>query len=110
MYPLTGGSVPGIHDAVVGLMRCLAAELGPQAIRVNTLNPGPVDNRMMRSIEVQASLGHGEEVHKMFASRVPLGRYVINEECAAMAVFLFSDGASGCNGNTYVVDGGYCAQ
>ncbi|WP_445400638.1 SDR family NAD(P)-dependent oxidoreductase [Zobellella sp. An-6] len=34
--------------AVVGLMRCLAAELGPQAIRVNTLNPGPVDNRMMR--------------------------------------------------------------
>ncbi|WP_445400636.1 SDR family oxidoreductase [Zobellella sp. An-6] len=46
----------------------------------------------------------------MFALRVPLGRYVINEECAAMAVFLFSDGASGCNGNTYVVDGGYCAQ
>lgn len=96
--------------AVVGMMRCLAAELGPEGIRVNTLNPGPVDNRMMRSIEEQANPGHGEEVHKMFASRVPLGRYVTNEECAAMAVFLFSDGATGCNGNTYVVDGGYCAQ
>lgn len=96
--------------AVVGMMRCLAAELGPEGIRVNTLNPGPVDNRMMRSIEEQANPGHGEDVHKMFSSRVPLGRYVTNDECAATAVFLFSDAASGCNGNTYVVDGGYCAQ
>jgi len=96
--------------AVVGMMRCLAAELGPEGIRVNTLNPGPVDNRMMRSIEEQASPGHGDEVKKMFSARVPLGRYVTNEECAAMAVFLFSEAASGCNGNTYVVDGGYCAQ
>ena len=96
--------------AVVGMMRCLAAELGPEGIRVNTLNPGPVDNRMMRSIEEQANPGHGEDVHRMFASRVPLGRYVTNEECAGMAVMLFSDAASGCNGNTYLVDGGYCAQ
>ncbi|TVP53966.1 MAG: SDR family oxidoreductase [Halomonadaceae bacterium] len=96
--------------AVVGMMRCLAAELGAEGIRVNTLNPGPVDNRMMRSIEEQANPGHGEEVQKMFSARVPLGRYVTNEECAAMAVFLFSDAASGINGNTYMVDGGYCAQ
>lgn len=96
--------------AVVGMMRTLAAELGPERIRVNTLNPGPVDNRMMRSIEDQANPGHGEDVHKMFASRIPLGRYVTNEECAGMAVFLLSDAASGCSGNTYVVDGGYCAQ
>ncbi len=96
--------------AVVGMMRCLAAELGADGIRVNTLNPGPVDNRMMRSIEDQAKPGHGDEVHEMFASRIPLGRYVTNEECAAMAVMLFSDAAGGCNGNTYLVDGGYCAQ
>lgn len=96
--------------AVVGMMRCLAAELGAEGIRVNTLNPGPVDNRMMRSIEEQANPSHGDEVQKMFASRVPLGRYVSNEECASMAIFLLSDAASGCNGNTYLVDGGYCAQ
>ncbi len=96
--------------AVVGLMRCLAAELGPEGIRVNTLNPGPVDNRMMRSIEDQAKPGHGEEIHKMFSSRIPLGRYVSNEECASMAVYLFSDQSTGCNGNCYLVDGGYCAQ
>ena len=96
--------------AVIGMMRCLAAELGPEGIRVNTLNPGPVDNRMMRSIEDQASPGHGDEVRKMFTSRVPLGRYVTNDECAAMAVLLLSDAASGLTGNTYLVDGGYCAQ
>ncbi len=96
--------------AVVGMMRCLAVELGPECIRVNTLNPGPVDNRMMRSIEQQANPEHAEDVHKAFAARVPLGRYVTNEECAATAVFLFSDAASGCNGNTYLVDGGFCSQ
>jgi len=95
--------------AVVGLMRCLAAELGPEGIRVNTLNPGPVDNRMMRSIEEQAKPGHGDEVQKMFTSRIPLGRYVTNEECAAMAVFLLSNASTGCNGDTFLVDGGYCA-
>lgn len=96
--------------AVIGMMRCLAAELGPDGIRVNTLNPGPVDNRMMRSIEEQANPGHGQEVHDMFAARIPLGRYVTNEECAAMAVFLLSEASSGSNGNTFMVDGGYCAQ
>ncbi|OOC09707.1 SDR family NAD(P)-dependent oxidoreductase [Thioalkalivibrio halophilus] len=96
--------------AVVGMMKCLAAELGPENIRVNTLNPGPVANRMMESIEEQANPGHADEVHQSFEARIPLGRYVNNEECAGMAAFLLSDAASGCTGNTYVVDGGLCAQ
>ncbi|TVQ97279.1 MAG: SDR family oxidoreductase [Deltaproteobacteria bacterium] len=96
--------------AVVGMMRCLAAELGPEGIRVNTLNPGPVDNRMMRSIEDQANPGHGEEVKAMYTARVPIGRYVTNEECATMAVYLLSDASGGCTGNTFVVDGGLSAQ
>lgn len=95
--------------ALLGLMRSLTAEWGPRGIRVNTLNPGPVDNRMMRSIENQSSPGHGEDVKQAFTSRVPLGRYVTNEECAAMAGFLLSDASSGVSGNTYMVDGGYCA-
>lgn len=96
--------------AVTGMMRCLAAELGPENIRVNTLNPGPVDNRMMRSIEEQAKPGHGKDVQAAFTSRIPLGRYVTNDECAAMACLLFADEAAGFNGNCYMVDGGYCAH
>ena len=95
--------------ALLGLMRSLCAEYGREGIRINTLNPGPVDNRMMRSIEEQTKPGEGEQVKQAFTARVPLGRYVSNAECAAMACFLLSHEASGISGNTYMVDGGYCA-
>lgn len=95
--------------ALIGLMRSLASEFGPKGIRVNTLNPGPVDNRMMRSIEDQSKPGQGDEVKQAFTSRIPMGRDVTNEECANMAAFLLSDASSGVSGNTYLVDGGYCA-
>jgi NAD(P)-dependent dehydrogenase (short-subunit alcohol dehydrogenase family) len=96
--------------AVIGLMRSAAAELGPLGIRVNTLNPGPVDNRMMRSIEEQASPGHADAVRAGFTARCPIGRYVTNDECATLALYLLSDASTGCTGNTFVVDGGLSAQ
>ena len=43
---------PGVYayitakHAQVGLMRCLAKELAPRRIRVNTIHPGPIDNRL----------------------------------------------------------------
>ncbi|MGE8381005.1 MAG: SDR family NAD(P)-dependent oxidoreductase, partial [Sphingobacterium sp.] len=46
--------------AVVGIMRATAIEAAPRKIRVNTIHPSPVNNRMMRSIEEGASTGHGE--------------------------------------------------
>lgn len=96
--------------AVIGLARTAACELGPLGIRVNTINPGPIDNRMMRSIEDQAAPGHGDAVKQGFASRVPLGRYGTNEEIAAIAVFLASDQSSYCSGSAFVADGGFVAQ
>lgn len=60
----------------------------------------------MRSFEEQANAGHGKEVQMAFTSRIPLGSYISNEECAAIAVFLFSDAASGCNGDTFLMDSG----
>jgi NAD(P)-dependent dehydrogenase (short-subunit alcohol dehydrogenase family) len=92
--------------ALLGLVRSAAQELGPRGIRVNAIHPGPVDNRMMRSIEEQAAPGHAETVKDDFAARVPLGRYASNEEIAAMASFLVSDDSAYCNGASFVVDGG----
>lgn len=96
--------------AVMGLMKTAAKEYGSMGIRVNTVNPGPVDNRMMRSIEDQASPGHGEDVRAGFTSQVPLGRYATNEEIAACALFLASDDSSIVHGATLVADGGFVTR
>ena len=92
--------------AVLGLVRSAAQELGPLGIRVNAVHPGPVDNRMMRSIEEQAAPDHSEAVREGFAAKIPMGRYASNEEIAAMAAFLVSDDSAYCNGASFVVDGG----
>ena len=93
--------------AVIDLMRTAAVELAPSKVRVNTVNPGPVDNRMMRSIEEQASPGESEQVRAGFTARVPLGRYATNEEIADLVTFLASDRASYCTGQIYLADGGF---
>jgi NAD(P)-dependent dehydrogenase (short-subunit alcohol dehydrogenase family) len=100
------GPYASSKHAVMGLMRTAATELAPLGSRVNSVNPGPVDNRMMRSIEQQISPGHGDEVKTKYLTRIPLGRYMTNEEVAAVTLFLLSDDARGVVGAHYVVDGG----
>jgi NAD(P)-dependent dehydrogenase (short-subunit alcohol dehydrogenase family) len=95
--------------AVIGLAKCAAIELAPLGIRVNTLNPGPIENRMMQSIEEQASPGHGDEVKQAFLAKVPMGRYGTNEEMARMALFLASSDSSYCTGAVFMGDGGFVA-
>jgi NAD(P)-dependent dehydrogenase (short-subunit alcohol dehydrogenase family) len=95
--------------AVIGLMRTAAAELAPLGIRVNTVNPGPIENRMMRSIEGQAAPGHGDAVRAGFTKQIPLGRYGTNEEIAALALFLASDESSYSTGSVFFADGGFTA-
>ena len=93
--------------AVLGLMKTAAVELAAQGIRVNSVNPGPIDNRMMRSIEDQAAPGKGEVVKAGFVKQVPLGRYGTNEEMARLALFLASDESSYCTGGVFMADGGF---
>jgi len=107
--PGLGPYVTSKH-ALVGLVRVAALELAPLGIRVNSLHPGPVDNRMMRSIEEQASPGHATEVKAGFTKLVPLGRYATNEEIAKMALYLASDDSSYCTGQQFVADGGFLSQ
>jgi NAD(P)-dependent dehydrogenase (short-subunit alcohol dehydrogenase family) len=95
--------------ALTGLARTAALELAAKKVRVNTVNPGPIDNRMMRSIEQQADPGHPSLVRQGFEGQVALGRYGKNEEIARLALFLASDEASYCTGGVYVADGGFTA-
>lgn len=92
--------------AVIGLAKVAALELAPMKIRVNTLNPGPIENRMMRSIEHQANPSDAASIKHGFEEKIPLGRYGSNDEIASLAAFLASDESSYCTGAVFVADGG----
>ncbi len=92
--------------AVIGLMRTAALEFAPRKIRVNTVNPGPIETGMMRRIEEDAAPGAADAVKKGYEAMNPLKRYGLPEEVANLMLFLASDESSYCNGNVFVVDGG----
>lgn len=95
--------------ATVGLMRVGALEGAPDNVRVNSIHPSPVDNRMMRSLEDGFAPGMGDTVKENFTKMIPLGRYANNEDIADLAVFLASDRSKFITGATYVIDGGFTA-
>lgn len=95
--------------AVIGIMRNLALELAPLKIRVNTINPSPVDNRMMRSLEEGFAPNHGTEAKKGFEQTIPLGRYAKPDEIAKLVLFLACDDSQFITGTTQVIDGGMTA-
>ena len=92
--------------AQVGLMRTLAAELAPRAIRVNTIHPGPVDNEFQQRVEEAATGADRTAAHAIFDQMIPLGRHAEPAEIARAMVFLASDDSSFVTGATLPVDGG----
>ncbi|MCH8486950.1 MAG: SDR family oxidoreductase [Candidatus Cyclonatronum sp.] len=96
--------------ATLGIMKTAALELAADKIRVNSIHPSPVDNRMMRSLEDGFAPGKGDEVKAGFEQMIPLGRYATNREIAEMALFLASDESRFITGSSFVVDGGMTAK
>ncbi|MEN8123746.1 MAG: SDR family oxidoreductase [Bacteroidota bacterium] len=100
------GAYVASKHAVVGIMRVAALEFANQKIRVNTIHPGPVNTRMMRSIEREISPDNAGEAKKGFEADIPFNRYAEPEEIADLALFLASDASKYISGNTHVIDGG----
>jgi NAD(P)-dependent dehydrogenase (short-subunit alcohol dehydrogenase family) len=92
--------------AVIGLTKTAAGEVARQGIRVNAVCPGPVDTRMIHSLEAQLSPGDPASVNQRYQASLPTGRYSMPEEIASMVLFLCSDLASNTTGGQFVVDGG----
>ena len=95
--------------AVIGLMRAAAREGAPMNIRVNTVNPAPVDTGMMRRLEASRSPDDPEGAREQITSTIPLGRYAQPVDIANVMLFLASDDAAFVTGGIYKADGGSSA-
>lgn len=102
----------GVHGyitakhAQIGLMRCLAKELAPRRIRVNTIHPGPIDNSFQHNVEAGLSTVIGRDATAFFDELIPLGRHGRPEEIARSVLYLASDQSSFTTGAMLMVDGG----
>ncbi|MGA7615520.1 MAG: 3-oxoacyl-ACP reductase FabG [Thermoanaerobaculia bacterium] len=85
-------------EAIVGLTRVWARELGPFGIAVNAVRPGYIRTRMNERNDA--------ETEQAAIARTPLGRIGEPEEVASAYLFLASDDASFINGAVLSVDGG----
>lgn len=94
---------------VIGLMRSTAAEGGPLNIRVNTINPSPVEGRMIRSLEEGNMPDAPEAVREIMEASIPLRRYAVPEDVVNLMVFLAGDDSKFLTGAVYPVDGGMSA-
>lgn len=96
--------------AVRGLTRNLASALAKYNITVNAYAPGATDTPMQASICENASKEMGmtvEEYRKWKVGRVPLGRWMKEEEIAGVVSFLLSEAGDCMTGVNVPITGGY---
>jgi len=97
-----GYNVMGVAKAALeSSVRYLAADLGPQNIRVNAISAGPIQTLSARGVSGLSTM------MKHHAERAPLRRNVEASEVGNTAAFLCSSLSSGITGETIYVDCGY---
>ena len=89
-----------VRPGVVGWLKTLARELGPDAITVNTIAPGRIDTDRLRSIYGESGPPAAD------LENVPVRRLGTPAEIAAVVAFLASDRAAYVTGTMIPVDGG----
>lgn len=92
--------------ALDAAVRCLAVELAPQGIRINTIQKGAVDVDAEKAYIQDVLAVRGDEASN--ENQAPLG-IVKAEEIAETVAFLLSDAVKTITGTTIVIDGGYTA-
>ncbi len=95
--------------AVIGLTKTAAGEVARSGVRVNCVCPGPIDTRMIHSLESMLNPDDPKTVENRYQANIPIGRYGTAEEVANLVLFLSSDLASNITGAQYVIDGGRTA-
>lgn len=85
--------------AVLGLTRVAALDVAGSGVRVNAVLPGPIETRMIRSLDAQAGASGG-------IKRAGTSGYGKPEAVANVVAFLLSEAAAHVNGAAWVVDAG----
>jgi 3-oxoacyl-[acyl-carrier protein] reductase len=96
------------NAAGINVAASMAEQYAPFGIRVNTVNPGPVNTGRWDGLEKAFARDKGvsqEEAHELAVASIPLGRIAEPEEVADLVVFLASDRASFVNGSHILIDG-----
>ena len=89
-----------VRPGVVGWLRTLARELGPDGVTVNTIAPGRIDTERLRSI-------YPDGLTERDLESIPLRRPGTPAEIANVVCFLASDRAAYVTGTVLAVDGGF---
>ena len=100
--PLLSAYVAAKHG-VHGLVRSLAAELGPLGITANAVAPGSTRTAMLDASARGLRPRHGVED---FTQHHLLGRLLVPEEVAALVAWVCSPGSGGVTGAVLPVDAG----
>ncbi len=83
---------------IMGFTRVVAREFGSRGITVNSIAPGFIDTDMTSGLQ--------DEYKQGILQRIPVGRFGVPEDIAAVAVFLAGPTSGYITGQTVVVDGG----
>jgi enoyl-[acyl-carrier protein] reductase I len=95
-------NVMGVAKAALeASVRYLAADLGPQGIRVNAISAGPIKTL------AAAGIGGFSTILGIVRERAPLKRNIEASEVADAAVFLLGPSGRGITGEVLMVDAGY---
>jgi NAD(P)-dependent dehydrogenase (short-subunit alcohol dehydrogenase family) len=87
-------------SGLIGLTQALAAEFGPQGVRVNAILPGAVDTAMYRD------MNNTSESQSFMTNLHALKRVATPEELARSVLYLASDDSAFVTGTASLVDGG----
>ena len=100
----------GVANAAdINFASSLAEQYGPLGIRVNTVNPGPVNTERWDGLEKAFARDkgiHQDAAHELAVGSLPLGRICEPEEVANLVAVLASPRSSYLNGAHIPMDGG----
>ncbi|MDB5872601.1 MAG: NAD(P)-dependent dehydrogenase, short-chain alcohol dehydrogenase family [Ramlibacter sp.] len=94
---------------VLGLTKAAAADVARLGVRVNAICPGPVETRMMRSLEAQRNPADPAAMGAAIRAGIPTGSYSTPEEVANAVLYFCSPLSGNITGTHLMLDGGRSA-